>query len=88
MEITVDNTKKNDIVEFVRQHPDVLICMEGFGMCDILAIMTVTGVNELDLAKEAIRRQSGIKKIATVILIEDIQFLFENLDLSGDKTNG
>lgn len=88
MEITADNTKKNDIVEFVRQQPDVLMCIEGIGMCDILAIMTVTGVNELDLAKETIRRQSGVKKIATVILIEDIQFLFENLDLSGDKTNG
>ncbi len=88
MEITVDNTKKDDIVEFVRQQPDVLMCIEGIGMCDILAIMTVTSVNELDLAKEAIRRQLGIKKIATVILIEDIQFLFENLDLSGDKKNG
>jgi DNA-binding Lrp family transcriptional regulator len=85
MEITVDNTKI-DIVEFVRQHPDVLMCIEGIGVCDIFAIMTVSGVNELDRAKEAIRRQSGVRKVATIIMIDDIQFLFENLDLSGDKT--
>jgi hypothetical protein len=48
--------------------------------------MTVSGVNELDRAKEAIRRQSGVRKVATIIMIDDIQFLFENLDLSGDKT--
>ena len=86
MEITVDNTKKNDIVEFVRQHPDVLMCIEGIGVCDIFAIMTVSSVNELDRAKEAIRGQSGVRKVATIIMIDDIQFLFENLDLSGDKT--
>ena len=29
MEITVYNEKKNDLVEFVREYPDVLMCIEG-----------------------------------------------------------
>ncbi|MCK9442381.1 MAG: hypothetical protein M0Q13_13305 [Methanothrix sp.] len=87
MEITVNNEKKNDLVKFVREHPDVLMCIEGIGVCDVLALITVKSVNELDYAKEAIRRQTGVKKVATIIMIDDIQFLFENLDISGDKTN-
>jgi len=83
MEITVYNENKNDIVDFIRRHPDVLMCIEGIGVCDILAIMTVSSVNELDQAKETIRRQTGVRNVETVILIEDIQFLFENLDISG-----
>lgn len=86
MEITVYNEKKNDLVKFVREHPDVLMCIEGIGVCDVLAIITVKSVNELDYAKEAIRRQPGVRKVATIIMIDDIQFLFENLDISGDKT--
>ena len=86
MEITVYNEKKNDLVEFVREYPDVLMCIEGTGVCDIFAIMTFSSVNELNHAKEAIRRQSGVRTVATIIMIDDIQFLFENLDLLGDKT--
>jgi DNA-binding Lrp family transcriptional regulator len=86
MEITVYNEKKNDLVKFVREHPDVLMCIEGIGVCDVLAIITVKSVNELDYAKEAIRRQPGVRKVATIIMIDDIQFLFENLDILGDKT--
>jgi Lrp/AsnC family transcriptional regulator for asnA, asnC and gidA len=85
MEIVVNNENKNDLVRFVREHPDVLMCIEGIGVCDVLAIITVKSVNELDHAKEAIRRQTGVKKVATIIMIDDIQFLFENLDISGDK---
>lgn len=84
MEITVCNEKKNDVVQFVREYPDVLMCIEGIGVCDIFAIMTASTVNELDRTKEAIRRRSGVRKVATIIMIDDIQFLFENLDLSGD----
>ena len=87
MEITVYNENKNDIVDFIRRHPDVLMCIEGIGVCDILAIVTVSSVNELDQAKETIRRQTGVRKVETVILIEDIQFLFENLDISGEGSN-
>lgn len=86
MEITVYNEKKNDLVKFVREHPDVLMCIEGIGVCDVLAIITVKSVNELDCTKEAIRRQPGVRKVATIIMIDDIQFLFENLDILGDKT--
>jgi Lrp/AsnC family transcriptional regulator, leucine-responsive regulatory protein len=88
MEITVDYDKKDDIVEFVREHPDVVMCIEGIGRCDILAFMTVKDVNALDLVKEAIRKQPGVKRVTTVIRLEEIQFLFENLDLLGGKTNG
>jgi len=76
---------KNDIVKFVREYPDVLMCIEGIGVCDIFAILSVSGVNELDRAKEAIKRRSGVRKVATIIMINDIQFLFENLDLSDIK---
>ncbi|MDD5735228.1 Lrp/AsnC family transcriptional regulator [Methanothrix sp.] len=85
MEITVYNELKNDIVKFVREYPDVLMCIEGIGVCDIFAILSVSGVNELDRAKEAIKRRSGVRKVATIIMIDNIQFLFENLDLSEIK---
>ncbi len=87
MEIAVNNENKNDLLKFVREHPDVLMCIEGIGVCDVLAIITVKSVNELDHAKEAIRRQTGVKKVATIIMIDEFQFLLENLDISGDKTN-
>jgi hypothetical protein len=38
MEIAVNNENKNDLVKFVREHPDVLMCIEGIGVCDVLAI--------------------------------------------------
>jgi Lrp/AsnC family transcriptional regulator for asnA, asnC and gidA len=84
MEISVNNENKNDLVRFVREHPDVLMCIEGIGVCDVIAIITVKSVNEWDHVKEEIRRQAGVKRVATIIMIDEIQFLFENLDISGD----
>lgn len=88
MEITVDYSAKDRIVRFVREYPGVVICMEGFGRCDILAFIAVVGINELDLAKETINKQPGVKKVVTAVQIEEVQFQFDNLDLTGDSAGG
>jgi len=89
IEITVHSSKKDSVLKFVREYPGVSICMEGTGRCDIIAFIAVTGVDEMDRAKEAINKQPGVKNVVTSVQVEDVQFNFDNLDLMGEgKTNG
>jgi len=88
VEITVDYSMKERIVRFVREYPGVIMCIEGVGRCDILVFIAVVGIKELDLAKETINKQPGVKKVVTVVQIEEVQFHFDNLDLTGGKANG
>jgi len=87
MEITVDASKKDSIVSFVREYPGVIICIEGISRCDILAYVEVTNVNEMEKVKEAINKQLGVKSVTISVQMEDAQFDFDRLNL-GSGTNG
>jgi Lrp/AsnC family transcriptional regulator, leucine-responsive regulatory protein len=88
MEITVDASKKDRIVRFVREYPGVTICIEGIGRCDILAFAEVAGVDEMENVKETINKQPGVKSVTTSVQVEDVQFDFDSLNLGDDATNG
>ncbi|HEY3420822.1 MAG TPA: Lrp/AsnC family transcriptional regulator [Methanomassiliicoccales archaeon] len=81
VEMTVDFTDIENVVESLRGHPNVLLCFECIGRCNVFALIGARSVSDLDAVKEEIRQKRGVRKIAVAMRVDELEFLYDNLDI-------
>ena len=90
VEVTVEHTESRNLLDFLSVHPQVLMCFEGIGRCNVFALIGAKCAQELDSIKEDIRGLPGVNKMVVSVRVDEFEFTFHNLELmpEGGKTDG
>ena len=85
LEVTTDYLSEGKVAEFLKEHPNVLMCFEGIGRFNIFALIGANCIGELDSVKEEVRLQPGVRKVIVAMRVDEFEFLYQNLDLSSTR---
>jgi Lrp/AsnC family transcriptional regulator for asnA, asnC and gidA len=78
--IRVDYPYVEEVAEFVRKIPEVVVCNPSMGRHDMFAIAVLRNVGRLGQVKESIKGHPRVRDVTTSIWIDEILLCPENFE--------
>lgn len=81
VELKVDQSEIENVVNILREKQNVLVCLEGIGRCNVYVLLCLYQINHLDALIDEIRILPGVLNITVSGKVYETEFLTQNVDL-------